>query len=354
MYTEKQHKEILECIKEKIKEKPIFLMMVGIPGSGKSSVALKIKEELDQIEKINIVSSDNLREELLGDINDQSQNEKIFGEMKRRTINSLKENCSVIYDATNLCIKDRKGILNLIKEQKINCFNFAYIIPTSLTLCLVNGVKRNRVVPFEVMTRMLQKFQIPIYQEGFNNIFIEGYSKTMFMEEYFCEKVPEKLIVPMKYRHYTLLEMMENFEQGTHYHKFSLLEHSMLAYEEVLRHTRKFGEKNNPLEKAGLLHDIGKLQTKIKNDKGEFSYYGHANVGAYNLLQNLDWLGLSCIEQALYCVALINYHMEPFNWEIAKTSTVEKKKKFFGEIMYNDLMILHKADIYASTGEREK
>ena len=131
------------------------------------------------------------------------------------------------------------------------------------------------------------------------------------------------------------------------------MEHSILTYEEILRYKRKNDKIDRALEQAALLHDIGKLNTKTLNDKGEFSYYGHANVGAYRLLQNLDWLGLECFEQALYCVALINYHMDPFGWEDAKPLTKTKKELFFKEKMYNDLMLLHKADKYASTGERE-
>ena len=345
------HNVILKYIKEKIVSKPVLIMMVGIAGSGKSSVAIKLRDHILQEEnckekQINILSSDNLREELLGDISDQSQNDVIFAEMKKRTINTLKEGHSVIYDATNLNVKDRRGILNAIEEQKIDCYKVAYIIPTSLVQCIVNATNRNRIVPYDVLQRMLHKFQIPIYQEGFHFIFVEGYNYSDFSDSLYESNIP------IYCRPYILLDRLKNFNQETHYHKFSLLEHSILAYEEVLRHTRKYGEQNLAVEQAALLHDFGKIKTKVKNDKGEFSYYGHANVGAYNLLQNLDQLGVYCFEKALYCIALINYHMEPFGWENAKISTVEKKKKFFGETMYNDLILLHNADKYACTGEK--
>lgn len=347
------HNIILKYIKEKIVSKPVFVMMVGIAGSGKSSVATKLKHQVLKEEnlkekQIEIFSSDNLREELLGDINDQTQNDRIFSEMKKRTLEALKKNNSVIYDATNLSVKDRRGILNAIEEQKIDCFKIAYIIPTPLALCVTNTINRNRIVPLDVLQRMVRKFQIPIYQEGFHFIFVEGYLYGDFNDAF------REGSVPIDCRPFVLLDRLKNFNQETHYHKFSLLEHSVLAYEEVLRHTRKYGEKDTALEYAALFHDLGKIKTKTRNDKGEYSYYGHANVGAYNLLQNLDYLGFKCFEQAIYCVALINYHMEPFGWEDAKVSTIEKKKKFFGHKMYNDLMILHKADIYASTGNREQ
>ena len=121
----KSHNVILKQLTEAIVLKPVFLMMVGIAGSGKSTVALKIKEQLLnkkelQGKQIEIISSDNLREELLGDINNQEHNGEIFSEMQKRTLNALKQGKSVIYDATNLNVKDRRGIINAIIEQKID------------------------------------------------------------------------------------------------------------------------------------------------------------------------------------------------------------------------------------------
>ena len=104
-----EHTVMFNYIKEKIILKPLFIMLVGISGSGKTTAGEKIKEEvIKNGNKIELLSSDNLREELLGDVNDQSQNAVIFKEMQKRTINALQQNCSVIYDATNLNIKDRK------------------------------------------------------------------------------------------------------------------------------------------------------------------------------------------------------------------------------------------------------
>lgn len=58
-------------------------MMIGLPGSGKSTIAKEISKSEDAV----IVSSDEIRKEL-GDINDQSQNNKVFEEAEKR----LKQN----------------------------------------------------------------------------------------------------------------------------------------------------------------------------------------------------------------------------------------------------------------------
>lgn len=57
-----------------------LFMMIGIPASGKSTIAKEISKSEDAI----IVSSDDIRKEF-GNINDQSQNVKVFEEAERRS-----------------------------------------------------------------------------------------------------------------------------------------------------------------------------------------------------------------------------------------------------------------------------
>ena len=60
-----------------------FYMMIGLPASGKSTIAKEIAESEDAV----IVSSDEIRKEF-GDVNDQSQNARVFEEVEKR----LKQN----------------------------------------------------------------------------------------------------------------------------------------------------------------------------------------------------------------------------------------------------------------------
>lgn len=60
-----------------------FYMMIGLPASGKSTIAKEIAKSEDAV----IVSSDEIRREF-GDVNDQSQNVKVFEEVEKR----LKQN----------------------------------------------------------------------------------------------------------------------------------------------------------------------------------------------------------------------------------------------------------------------
>ena len=91
-------------------------MMIGLPASGKSTIAKELSKSEDAI----IMSSDEIRKEF-GDINDQSQNEKVFEEVEKRIKEGLLKS-NVIYDATNINYKKRRAFLqklNKIEVKKI-------------------------------------------------------------------------------------------------------------------------------------------------------------------------------------------------------------------------------------------
>ena len=94
-------------------------MLVGLPGSGKSTIAQKIVETNKEY-RCKIFSADNYRSEILGDINCQTQNEKVFRalyqDMKLWLQNG--DNHLAIFDATNISYKDRKRCLNNLRNMR--------------------------------------------------------------------------------------------------------------------------------------------------------------------------------------------------------------------------------------------
>ena len=83
-------------------------IMIGFPGSGKSSYAKKYLLTNNSV----YLSSDDIRIELYG-FEDQTHNDVVFETMKKRTLNALRDGKDVIYDATNLSKKRRSGIIKL-------------------------------------------------------------------------------------------------------------------------------------------------------------------------------------------------------------------------------------------------
>ena len=66
--------------------RPKFIMMVGLPGSGKSRQA----EQLAEVHNANIHSSDAIREELSGDVNNQDINNLVFKTLHTRIKEDLR------------------------------------------------------------------------------------------------------------------------------------------------------------------------------------------------------------------------------------------------------------------------
>ena len=109
------------------------------------------------------------------------------------------------------------------------------------------------------------------------------------------------------------------------------------------------------LYEAAMLHDIGKPFTKaFKNSKGDDTdiahYYEHHHVSAYDSL-----FYISPALDVLYVAGLIQWHMRPFELERVPKSqkALEKFKRLIGEKMYNDVMVLHEADIKAKGTDAE-
>lgn len=296
-----------------------FYMMIGLPGSGKSTIAKEIAEKENAI----IISTDQLRQELLNDINSQESNKLIFQEAEKRIKDNLKANIAVIFDATNINYKRRMELLNKLNKLRIK--KIAVLVATPYKECLERNKKRDRQVPEEVIKRMYFNFYIPQYYEGFDEIQIKYNSGYNFA---FSE--------------------LKDIAHDNPFHTLSILKHCEKVQDILDKENSSFEE--TPLNRAGLLHDIGKLKTKtFKNTKGEKTeiahFYNHEKVSAYDSLFNFiikEWYASDKIEKVLYTLKLIQWHMLLHN-ELSE-KTIKKYKNLLGENTWKDLELLHNAD----------
>ena len=144
-----------------------FIMMIGLPCSGKSIKAQELAKEYDAI----IFSSDTLREKLFNDVNHQADNDLLFKELYRRIKVCLRTGKNAIMDATNINYKRRVAFLAELKS--ISCHKECVLMATPYEVCLERNKIRDRKVPKYVIERMYKNFDIPYYYEGWDNIKIK-------------------------------------------------------------------------------------------------------------------------------------------------------------------------------------
>lgn len=288
------------------KGRPTFEMLVGIPGSGKSTYAERYYEN---DEKAKILSSDKIRKELYGNEAIQGNPTEIFGLMQERTIKYLNEGYDVIYDATNLTRKDRAKILNLLPKF---VYAQATIVWAPIEKCIENDQNRERTVGKEIISRMVKRFEIPFYDEGFDFI---------LLQDNFELRTKDGL---------DFLSQLKIPHDNSH-HKLDIYSHSFAVFYYLLERS-----ESKEIALAGLYHDIGKPFVKdFHNSKGEITeeahYYNHNNVGA--------WIALQFKNLSIYDIWLISSHMEPY--------FKSKYYKSLPEYYKKDLDLLNKADLSA-------
>jgi predicted kinase len=144
-------------------------VMVGAPGSGKSTYAAKLAE----IENAYVISGDDVREELYGSAEIQGN----WAEIHDRIEELVSEACGmpVILDGTHYLASYRKEAINLLKSYGYTKVD-AIICNPSLATCLARNWSRKRNVPDYVITAMHEKLQ-----KSLKNIINEPFDRLDFI-----------------------------------------------------------------------------------------------------------------------------------------------------------------------------
>ena len=137
---------------------------VGLPGSGKSTYA----KEFIKGKEIEYLSSDSLRAVYGKDENDQSVTSIVFGHIKRKVDEFLKDGKNVMVDATSVNRKERSDYINTAKKYgaKVVAIVFKMDRQGLIDRNKKRGEQGGRVVPDWVIDKMLAKFEEPSYSEG--------------------------------------------------------------------------------------------------------------------------------------------------------------------------------------------
>ena len=300
---------------------PTFVMMCGLVGSGKTVKAQEFAKQYDAT----VFSSDTLREELFGDVNEQSRNQELFTELHKRIKDCLREGKNAIYDATNIDYKKRMSFLAELK--KIPCEKICVLMATPYEECLKRNAERERRVPEYVIERMYRSIDVPWYYEGWDDIQVE-YGEY---ENYFGWL-------------WDWVEKADDYDQKNSHHTLTLGEHCR----QTMRNVNKLYTEYRPilyteLGYAALLHDEGKIFTQtFKNAKGEVTeeahYYSHEHCSSYDSL----FYEIPCYN--LYVAVLIRWHMTPYMAWRQSEKAKQRDKLLLGEELFNNIYLLHQAD----------
>jgi predicted kinase len=333
-------------------EKQRFLMLIGIAGSGKSTVA---EELIDGREDIVYLSSDELRVELLGNVDDQSKQADVFGEMEKRTKQALKDGKHVVYDATNISRKKRTHLLNQLPRdvKKVACY-----ISTPYDIVIEQNDSRERVVPHGVINRMYKTLNIPIYSEGWDKIVFHHHDSTVNSQypKQFTDAIRAEVLLNRE-GYGVMMFLASYFEefygvyelaQDSKHHSLSASRHIYYVYKHILdNYVATDDEDREVMLWAGLLHDVGKAFCKsFENRKREITrhanFIGHDFVGSQMAVHFLHRMNFD--DKFIYKVStLIQFHM----YLLDRNANEDKLRRYVGDGMFEKLKFLRDADTLA-------
>ena len=251
---------------------PTVCMLIGLPASGKSTYAKEMAQKNNAI----IISTDKIRKELFGDEaiqeNEQYNSNTVFSLAYSEIKIAMLEGKDIIFDATNINRKKRKYFLEILSKEyfwslRNTDYDYSFqaiLIATPYEKCLQNNLERRRVVPEEVIKRMMTNFEVPIYKEGWDNIEVVRPFKYWYMVGYnnYFSYYWDRVDIP---------------HDCEPYHTGTIGEHIDAVCDEMKKADENFG-----FCQVGLFHDIGKPYVKAYNPKkGRCTYYNHGNISAY-------------------------------------------------------------------------
>ena len=150
---------------EEMPRENCVIVTIGASGSGKSTLAGELATSDSQI-----ISSDDLREDLTGDATCQEENGLVFYMMGKIITCRGKHGAFTIADATHLKRKFRRQVANQYREERPKNKVIGILVDADEETCIARQNNRARKVPEHAVKRHCNQFEHSkqnVREEGF-------------------------------------------------------------------------------------------------------------------------------------------------------------------------------------------
>ena len=153
-----------------------LIVLIGLPGSGKSSFASWLVAECPRIK---VISTDAIRAQLFGSEAVQGSWLLVWHQVEQQMQQAVEQSVDAIYDATNAVRSHRVEAIASSRTRGFTHITGVWL-DTPVQLCLERNHRRDRTVPEEVIWRMHSSLRDapPSLQDGLDRLI--RYSCTEF------------------------------------------------------------------------------------------------------------------------------------------------------------------------------
>jgi predicted kinase len=129
-----------------------IILLIGIPGSGKTTLAKRLLEKGFQI-----ISADSIRLELYGNEGEQGDPRQVFAIFFERLKDLFSKDLDVVVDNTNLKYQHRKEIIDVARQYSYEEPQL-WLLDVPLQVCIDRNLLRERNVGADIVSNMFKEF----------------------------------------------------------------------------------------------------------------------------------------------------------------------------------------------------